>query len=141
MFAYNASTPVAHKVWPSTEYSRLTNTRPPTKSPTPRTYPMATRFSGLTKLLSKEYFTKNARPRNSANPPIHANSFTPMNCSQLMDGKLAGGVRGAGCALTGGKSSQDDAGASDSGGAMGGGAATVSSTSVTSGGTSCGRRS
>src|ERR1017187_400129 len=141
MFAYSTSTPVADKVWPSTEYSRPASTRPPTKRPTPITYPIATRISGLTKLLSKEYFTKNARPRNSANPPIHANSFTPMNCSQLMDGKLAGGVRGAGCALTGGKTSQDAPGASHSGEAIGGDAATVSPTSVTSGGTSCGRRS
>src|ERR1017187_2731915 len=134
MFAYNASTPVAHKVWPSTEYSRLTNTRPPTKSPTPRTYPMATRISGLTKLLSKEYFTKNARPRNSANPPIHANNFTPMNCSQLIDGRVTGTGRGAGCPLIGGTSSQADAGASNGGGTMGGGAAVVSSSSGTRGG-------
>src|SRR4029077_14431679 len=91
-------------------------------------YPIATRISGLTKLLSKEYFTKNARPRNSANPPIHANSFTPMNCSQLIDGKLTLGGEAAGCGLTGGKSFQADAGASDGGGRMGGG-------------TSCGGRS
>src|SRR5271169_2638962 len=106
--------------------------RPPTSRPTPRTYPIATRISGLTKLLSKEYFTKNARPRNSAKPPIHANSFTPMNCSQLIDGRLTlGGV--AGCALTGGKSSQADAGACDGGGTIGGGAAVVSSASDTRG--------
>src|ERR1017187_473879 len=119
MFAYSTSTPVADKVWPSTEYSRPASTRPPTKRTTPITYPIATRFSGLTNLLSKEYFTKTARPRNSANPPIHANNFTPMNCSQLIDGRVTGTGRGAGCALTGETSSQADAGASNGGGAMG----------------------
>ena len=47
---------------------------------------MATRSSGGTRLLSKEYLTKNATPRNSASPPTHAKPFTPMNCSQLMGG-------------------------------------------------------
>src|ERR1017187_106762 len=142
MFAYSTSTPVADKVWPSTEYSRPASTRPPTKRPTPITYPIATRISGLTKLLSKEYFTKNARPRNSANPPIHANNFTPMNCSQLMDGKLTFGGETAGeRSPAGAKSSQGDAGASDGGGAMGGGTAVVSSSSDAGRGTSCGGRS
>src|SRR5438552_1434142 len=37
-------------------------------------------------LCSNEYVTKNATPRNSASPPIHANSFAPINCSQLIAG-------------------------------------------------------
>src|SRR5262249_53077968 len=41
------------------------------------------------RLCSNEYFTKNATPRKSANPPIHANNFAPMNCSQSI-GRLDG---------------------------------------------------
>ena len=47
---------------------------------------MATRSSGGMRFRSKLYLTKKANPRNSANPPIQANSFTPMNCSQLNSG-------------------------------------------------------
>src|ERR1039458_8639064 len=127
MFAYSTSTPVALKVWPSTEYPRPASTRPPTKRLTPITYPIATRISGLTKLLSNEYFTKNARPRNNARPPIHANNFTPMNCSQLIDGKVTfGGVAGS-RSLAGTKSSQGVDGGCGAVGSIGGGAAIVSS--------------
>ena len=40
---------------------------------------------------------KNATPRNSASPPSHANSFTPMNCSQLMAGSILRGGAGDNC--------------------------------------------
>src|SRR4030095_13386477 len=52
----------------------------------PTTNPIATRSSGEMRLCSNEYLTKNATPRKSANPPIHAKSFAPMNCSQLIGG-------------------------------------------------------
>src|SRR4029078_4096201 len=48
--------------------------------------PIAIRNSGGIKLCSNEYFTKNAIPRKSANPPIQANNFAPMNCSQSIGG-------------------------------------------------------
>src|SRR5437867_2501416 len=63
------------------------------------------------RLFSNEYFTKNTSPRNSANPPIHANSFTPMNCSQLMDGNRVASGSGGGATGRG----------AATGGAMGGG--------------------
>ncbi len=47
---------------------------------------------------------KNATPRNSASPPSHAKSFTPMNCSQSMESSqpgLGGGGTYTG-AVTGG---------------------------------------
>ena len=51
---------------------------------------------------------KNATPRNSARPPTHANSFTPMNCSQLMAGAgLRGGEATAGLGMTGGGGGAD----------------------------------
>ena len=40
-------------------------------------------------MLSNEYLTKKATPRNKAKPPTHANSLTPMNCSQLTAGASA----------------------------------------------------
>src|SRR5271169_3366773 len=112
--------------------------RPPTSRPTPRTYPIATRISGLTRLLSKEYFTKNARPRNSANPPIHANNFTPMNCSQLIDGKLTVGADATGRSAAGAESSQVDDEGCDTGGSMGGGTACASSIFGAGAGVGCG---
>ena len=63
------------------------------------TNPMATRSSGGIRLCSNEYFTKNATPRKSASPPIHAKSFAPMNCSQLIGG-LAGAAIWGTVALT-----------------------------------------
>src|SRR5262245_35150181 len=58
------------------------------------------------RFCSKEYLTKNATPRNSANPPTHANSFTPRKLSHLIGGSVrtapagrgnAGGASGRGC--------------------------------------------
>ncbi len=46
--------------------------------------PIATRSSGGIRLCSNEYFTKKATPRKRAKPPIQANIFAPMNCSQSM---------------------------------------------------------
>src|SRR5207244_10691279 len=71
---------------------------PPNTTARPTTNPIATRTSGGTRLCSKEYFTKNATPRNSASPPIHAKSFAPMNCSQLIAGRggFGGGTGGGG---------------------------------------------
>src|SRR5438552_3323444 len=75
--------------------------------------PKATRISGEIRFLSNEYLTKNATPRNSANPPTQANILTPMNCSQLIFATGSSGGR-----LIGGK--LETAG---SGEGMGGGAA------------------
>ena len=50
----------------------------------PARNPIATRSSGEIRLCSNEYFTKKATPRKRANPPIQANIFAPMNCSQSM---------------------------------------------------------
>src|SRR5258708_36782293 len=78
------TTPVAHKVCESAGKFLRDITTPPTSRPSPVRKPIATRNSGGTRLLSKEYLTKNATPRNSASPPSHAKPFTPMNCSQLI---------------------------------------------------------
>jgi len=61
---------------------------PPPTSAIPARNPIATRSSGGIRLCSNEYFTKKATPRKRANPPIQANIFAPMNCSQsiLRDG-------------------------------------------------------
>src|SRR5262249_12600256 len=59
------------------------------------------RSSGGIKSCSNEYFTKNAMPRKSASPPIQANNFAPIKCSQLIGG-LAGLAR---CGAFGVKSS------------------------------------
>src|SRR5271156_4361776 len=80
------TTPVAHKVCESAGKSLRDIITPPTSRPSPARKPIATRNSGGTRLLSNEYLTKNATPRNSASPPIHAKPFTPMNCSQLIFG-------------------------------------------------------
>src|SRR2546428_12180524 len=54
---------------------------------------MATRRCGPIQLFSKEYFTKNATPRNRARPPTQAKSFTPRKFSQFIAG--TGGLGGA----------------------------------------------
>ena len=78
--------PVAQSVCAVTAFSFRFRSKPPTTSPAPTTNPIAIRSSGGIKLCSNEYFTKNAMPRKSANPPIHANNFAPMNCSQSIGG-------------------------------------------------------
>src|ERR1041384_3190735 len=76
---------------------------PPPSNPRPARKPIATRNSGGTKLLSNEYLTKNATPRNSARPPTHAKSFTPKNFSQLIS--AAGTSSGSGVDRGGGEKS------------------------------------
>src|SRR6202050_1004531 len=78
------TTPVAHRVCESTGKRLRDITTPPTSKPRPARNPIVTRRTGGTRLLSKEYFTKNTTPRNSASPPIHAKPFTPTNSSQLI---------------------------------------------------------
>src|SRR5450432_2807356 len=94
--------PVAHKVCDSAGKSLRDITTPPTSRPRPVRKPMATRSCGGMRLLSNEYLTKNATPRNSASPPSHAKPFTPMNCSQLIAGAGLGGGVGAGLGSGGG---------------------------------------
>src|SRR4029453_15892607 len=68
--------------------------------------PMENRHSGEMRMWSNEYFTKNATPRKSASPPIHAKSFAPMNCSQLIGGSEGSGAvssAGGGWGGTGGE--------------------------------------
>src|SRR2546423_7945519 len=74
--------PVAHKVCAVTTFSFRFNATPPMTSAMPVRNPIATRSSGGIRLCSNEYFTKKATPRNKAKPPIQANIFAPMNCSQ-----------------------------------------------------------
>src|SRR5215467_5635899 len=87
--------PVAQSVSAVTTFSLRFKSKPPTTRPAPTTKPIAIRNSGGIKLCSNEYFTKNAMPRKSANPPIHANSFAPMNCSQLIGGLVGLATFGA----------------------------------------------
>src|SRR2546428_4246954 len=89
-------TTVAHKVCESAGYCLRDNITPPTSRPRPARKPSATRSSGGTRLLSNEYLTKRATPRNNASPPAQANSFTPMNCSQPIVGMIALGACFAG---------------------------------------------
>src|SRR5690242_17125340 len=44
------------------------------------------RIAGVIQLFSNAYLTKKTMPRKSANPPIHAKSFTPRRDSQLNAG-------------------------------------------------------
>src|ERR1044071_5083204 len=74
--------PVAHNVCAVMKFFLRFNETPPPTSAIPARNPIATRSSGGIRLCSKEYFTKKATPRNKANPPIQANIFAPMNCSQ-----------------------------------------------------------
>src|ERR1700722_14258261 len=80
------TTPVAHRVCESTGKRLRDITTPPTSKLRPARNPIVTRRTGGTRLLSNEYLTKNTTPRNSASPPIHANPFTPTNCSQSIFG-------------------------------------------------------
>src|ERR1041384_123785 len=105
---------------------------PPINRPAPVTYPMATRISGVMRLFSNEYFTKNATPRNSASPPIHANNFTPMNCSQSIAGNnfsgsasstRGGGRTGYGGGFGGGGAVTETGGGTTTGAGFGGSAA------------------
>ena len=99
MTAYRIRMPVAQSVCDVTTFSFRFSARLPTTNASPTTKPIATRISGGIRLCSNEYFTKNATPRNSASPPIHANSFAPINCSQLIAGSEG---CGAGSAAEGG---------------------------------------
>src|SRR5579862_1295321 len=47
----------------------------------PTRMPIATRTDGRIRLLSNEYFTKNATPRNASTAPIQAKSLTPRKSS------------------------------------------------------------
>src|SRR5579859_153466 len=80
------TTPVAHNVCESAVKFFRDIATPPTSRPRPTRNPIATRSSGETRLLSNEYLTKKATPRNRANPPSQAKPLTPMNCSQLIFG-------------------------------------------------------
>src|SRR5438270_899835 len=93
--------PVAQSVCDSAVKFFRDRTTPPTSSPRPVRKSMATRSSGGTRLLSKEYLMKNATPRNSAKPPTQAKPLTPMNCSQLMAGSGFGNGGGGVVALGG----------------------------------------
>src|SRR5580693_7350875 len=90
------TTPVAHRVCERTGKRLRDITTPPTSRPRPARKPIVTRRTGGTRLLSNEYLTKNTTPRNSASPPIHANPFTPTNCSQSIFGIGSGGGLKAG---------------------------------------------
>ena len=87
--------PVAQSVCAVTAFSFRFRSKPPTTRPAPTTNPIAIRSSGGIKLCSNEYFTKNAMPRKSASPPIHANNFAPMNCSQSIGGLVGLAICGA----------------------------------------------
>src|SRR5579859_875771 len=59
----------------------------------PATMPIATRTGGRIKLLSKEYFTKKATPRNASTAPIQAKSLTPRKSSnRKVEGASGGDV-------------------------------------------------
>src|SRR5580693_3757953 len=97
------TTPVAHRVCESTGKRLRDITTPPTSRPRPARKPIVTRRTGGTRLLSNEYLTKNTTPRNSASPPIHANPFTPTNCSQSIFGiGRGGGLETGGDVMVGG---------------------------------------
>src|SRR5947208_14561829 len=87
--------PVAQSVCAVTAFSFRFRSEPPTTRPAPTTNPIAIRSSGGIKLCSNEYFTKNAMPRKSASPPIHANNLAPMNCSQSIGGLVGLAILGA----------------------------------------------
>src|SRR5207247_6121282 len=82
---------------------------------------MATRSSGEMRLCSKEYFTKNATPRNRASPPIHAKSFAPMNCSQLIVGSEGCGADRSAEGDLGGTGGGTDVAAANTSSGKGGG--------------------
>src|ERR1700733_9729770 len=97
------TTPVAHRVCESTGKRLRDITTPPTSKLRPARNPIVTRRTGGTRLLSNEYLTKNTTPRNSASPPIHANPFTPTNCSQSIFGiGSGGGLKAGGDVVIGG---------------------------------------
>src|SRR5437016_411727 len=87
--AYRTATPVAQSVCDSVWYWRRRTITPPQTSPKPERKPMVIRNAGEIRLLSNEYLTNSASPKNSASPPNHANSFTPMKCSQFIPGAVA----------------------------------------------------
>src|SRR5262245_61918833 len=88
--------------------------------PMPATQLIAIRIAGEIRLLSNEYFTKKATPKKSARPPIHANSLTPMNCSQLIEETLTGGASNTGTGSCSTGVCSTDAGDSTSGSTGGG---------------------
>src|SRR6266436_9752812 len=110
-------TPVAHNVCERAGYCSRDNSTPPTSRPRPARKPSAARSSGGTRLLSNEYLTKSATPRNNASPPAQANSFTPMNCSQFIVGiiSLGAGFGGSSAAPIGG-GAKDATGSGNGGG-------------------------
>src|ERR1051325_3903219 len=59
------------------------NTEEEGESAAPTPAPIVTRPRGVMRLFSKEYFTMKITPRKRESPPSQANSFTPMNASQL----------------------------------------------------------
>src|SRR5580704_8592076 len=102
------TTPVAHRVCESTGKRLRDITTPPTSRPRPARNPIVTRRTGGTRLLSNEYLTKNTTPRKSASPPIHANPFTPTNCSQSISGIGSdGGLKAGRDVVIGGVGGQD----------------------------------
>ena len=129
--------PVAQSVCAVTAFSFRFRSKPPTTRPVPTTNPIAIRISGGIKLCSNEYFTKNAMPRKSASPPIHANNFAPMNCSQSiggLDGMATCGVLGLrrSCGIGGGSGvALDTTGAGLIAGIVGGTASTLGSGAAT----------
>src|SRR5437667_10196935 len=87
----------------------------------PTTNPIATRSSGEMRLCSNEYFTKNATPRKSASPPIHANRFAPINCSQLIAGSEGCGADRSAEGDLGGTGGGTDVAAANTSSGKGGG--------------------
>src|ERR1700730_3861373 len=93
------STPVAQRLCAGTRYRLTAGISAVMINSVPVIAPATIRIRGVIRLLSKAYLTKKTTPRNSANPPIHAKSFTPRIDSQLIAGGdvvAIGGVLGAG---------------------------------------------
>src|ERR1051326_2078656 len=77
------------------------NHSPPPSNASAMTYSPAICISGLSRLFSNAYFRRKIKPRNNAKPPTQANNFTPMNCSQSMDGTRGPGGGDGGPGLGG----------------------------------------
>src|ERR1700732_374051 len=80
------STPVAQRLCAGTRYRRTAGISAMMINSVPMIAPATIRISGVIRLLSNAYLTKKTTQRNSANPPIQANNFTPRMDSQLIEG-------------------------------------------------------
>src|SRR3954467_7949924 len=116
MSAYKTRIPVAHRLCAGMRKRFVDANAPPATSRRPTIAPITIRIVGVIRLLSKAYLTKKTVPRKKANPPIHANSFTPRTDSRfIFEG--GAGAGGAGAAGTGGAA----AGAGTTGAGIGAG--------------------